>query len=275
MRRWLGKGLKRFNALRGLPTISPDRNLPAYKGWADPFEAFDKNVKARTERNITLDEVPGIEYRDRQIFPRAPKKALVWNEVEIALQDLADLATAGSKKALLGLPIEQLCGQMNSAMQLALEHPENHVALIVCLSHLTDPTDLGLVLQPLGELTKDIVTPDDADKKIQEQMQIQKQIQKEKVNAYTAARQRLAHHMQRAVDGFQISIGNRWKFVLQIASILLGFISVFGVLYFEPNVTIRGNIFDTIVTCLVVGTVAGFAASVIRDVFGLLDVVKK
>jgi len=154
--------------------------------------------------------------------------------------------------------------QMNSAMQLALEHPENHVVLIVCLSHLRDPTDLGLILQPLGELTKNV--PEGS---------VEEQIQKERVAAYSAARQRLTHHIQRAVDGFQISIGNRWKFVLQVASILLGIISVFGVLYFEPNVTIRGNIFDTIVTCLVVGTVAGFAASVIRDVFSILDVVKK
>jgi hypothetical protein len=264
MYRWLEKGLKRFNALRELPPFSPAQDSHAYDGWTDPFKAFDENVKARTTRNTDLGDEPGIEYlnRDRRIFRRAPTIESDWDIVEIALQDLADLATAGSKKALLGLPIEQLCGQMNTAMQLALEHPEHHVALIVCLSHLNDQMDLGLILQPISELTKEV-----ADDEVQKQ--------KEKVAAYSAARQRLAHHIQRAVDGFQISIANRWKFVLQISSILLGIFSVFGVLYFQPNVTIRGNILDTIVTCLVVGTVAGFAASVLRDIFSLLDVVKK
>lgn len=271
MYRWLEKGLKRFNALRKLPPFSPSPNSHGYDGWTDPFKAFDENVKARTKRNTDLGDEPGIEYlnRDRRIFRRAPMIESNWGVVEIALQDLADLATAGSKKDLLGLPIEQLCGQMNTAMQLALEHPEHHVALIVCLSHLNDQMDLGLILQPISELTKEFTDME----KMQRPIEFQQQ--KEKVAAYSAARQRLAHHIQRAVDSFQISIANRWKFVLQISSILLGIFSVFGVLYFQPNVTIRGNILDTIVTCLVVGTVAGFAASVLRDIFSLLDVVKK
>jgi hypothetical protein len=293
MRRWLGKGLKRFNKLRALQATSPQLFRPpqppplaqlpppspsasfqqqpplnpfvANEGWVDPFEAFDKNCHLRMKRNMDLDDEPGIDYlsQDRRIIPRAANKEADWDVVEIALQDLADLATAGSKKALLGLPIEQLCGQMNSAMQLALEHPENHVALIVCISHLTDPVDLGFLLQPLSELTKEM------------EEGREKQIQRLKVGVYSAARQRLAHHIQRAVDGLQISLGNRWKFVLQVSSIVLGIISVLGVLYFEPGVQIRGNLYDTIFTCLVVGTVAGFAASVIRDIFGLLEVVKK
>jgi hypothetical protein len=293
MRRWLGKGRKRFEKLRALqaaspqlfrppqppsfpqqPPPSPSASYPqqppvnpfvANEGWVDPFEAFDRNCSARTRRNIVLDEEPGIDYLspERRVIQRAAQKESDWDAVEIALQDLADLATAGSKKALLGLPIEQLCGQMNSAMQLALEHPENHVALIVCVSHLTDPTDLGFLLQPLTELTKE---SEDAR---------EKQIQKLKVGVYSAARQRLAHHIQRAVDGFQIFIANRWKFVLQLSSIGLGILAVFGVLYFEPGVRIRGNVPDTIFTCVVVGTVSGFTASVMRDVFGLLETAKK
>jgi len=293
MRRWLGKGVKRFNKLRALQANSPQlfrppqpppsaqppppglsasspqepplNPLAANEGWVDPFEAFDKNCHLRMQRNMDLDDEPGIDYLspERRIIPRAAKKEADWDVVEIALQDLADLATAGSKKALLGLPIEQLCGQMNSAMQLALEHPENHVVLIVCVSHLTDPVDLGFLLQPLSGLTREL------------EEGREKQIQKLKVGVYSAARQRFAHHIQRAVDGFQIFIANRWKFVLQLSSIGLGILAVFGVLYFEPGVRIRGNILDTIFTCVVVGTVAGFVSSVMRDVFSLLDAVRK
>jgi hypothetical protein len=293
IRRWLGRGLNRFDKLRELRDATPNlfrppqpppparepppgsaasdaQQLPpnplvANEGWVDPFQAFDENYRARIKRNMALGDEPGIDYlnQDRRIIRRAAKKEADWDVVAIALQDLANLATAGSKKALLGLPIEQLCGQMNAAMQLALEHPENHVALIVCVSHLTDPTDLGFLLQPLIGLTRELT-----DEK-------EKQIQKLKVGVYSAARQRLAHHIQRAVDGFQISNANNWKFVLQLSSIGLGILAVFGVLYFEPGVVTRRNVLDTIFTSVVVGTVSGFTASVMRDVFGLLDAVKK
>ena len=265
MRRWLEKGLRRFEALRVSYVPPQELQSRGYRDWVNPFAKFEENVSMRTKRSNDLGEEPGIPSDDSEIFPVVPKTGVTWNAVDIAIQDLADLATAGSKKALLSLPIEKLCGQTNAAMQMAMDHPGKHLALIVCFSHLTDPTDLGLLLQPIAELARD--TPNLS--------QDEKDAQKERLAVYSAARQRLAHHVQRAVDGFQISVDNKWKLVLQLCAMALGVLSVFALLSFELGSCIRNNIGGAIFTSLVIGCLAGFTSSVIRDVLSVLTLLKK
>jgi hypothetical protein len=131
-----------------------------------------------------------------------------------AKKDLVHVTTAGDAKALYALPIEQLCGQINAATQVILDYPERHSNLLQCLASESDPNDVALVNSPpvaraairtLMREKPDDLTPN----------------QRDQIDEFVAARNRISHQMQRAVDSLQISIGFRWKFWMQLIAILL------------------------------------------------------
>lgn len=112
--------------------------------------------------------------------------------------DLIRLATAGDRKAFYDLAIEQLCGQMNAAAQSLLDYPDKYPDLLRCLAALAEPDDIAEVLKPAisGQ---------------------------PKPQAMVDARARVIHQVQRSIDGFQISAGFRWKWILQISSFFFSF----------------------------------------------------
>jgi hypothetical protein len=223
----------------------------------DPFEAFDRNLAERSNRNNEFREDPSIEYLDGFRLRQNRGKITSWDAVEIALQDLAELATAGSKKALFELPIEQLCGQMGVAMQQALDHPSDHIVLIVCISHLNEPADLANILIPIDALTEP-------------------GLDKTRIALYTAARQKMSHRIQRAIDGFQIFIGNRWKLVLQLAATGISVVVACIAIYIQNKSNVGGHSTINILgSGIAVGVFAGFIAPILRDLLSVLDTVKK
>ncbi len=131
-----------------------------------------------------------------------------------AKTDLVHLTTAGDADSFYALPIEQLCGQINAATQVILDYPPRHWDLLRCLASQCKPADLAainppdpailaglkaLLRKPAIELTDD---------------------QHNQVDEFLAARNRVSHQIQRAVDALQISVGFRWKFWMQLISIL-------------------------------------------------------
>jgi len=135
--------------------------------------------------------------------------------VEQAKTDLVHLTTAGDSAALYSLPIEQLCGQINAATQIILDYPAHHWDLLRCLASQSNPDDLTITSPPnpatqlarRALLRKPAVTLTDDEHNQDDDL--------------VAARNRLSHQIQRAVDALQISIGFRWKFWMQLASIVL------------------------------------------------------
>jgi hypothetical protein len=132
-----------------------------------------------------------------------------------AKTDLVHLTTDCDSAALYSLPIEQLCGQINAASQVILDYPLRHWDLLRCLASQSDPNDLASINPPnpatllarKALLRKPAVTLTDDEHN--------------QVDDLVAARNRLSHQIQRAVDALQISIGFRWKFWMQLASIVL------------------------------------------------------
>jgi hypothetical protein len=177
---------------------------------------------------------------------------------ERAEEDLIKLATDGDGKALYELQIEQLCGQLNAAAQVALDRPRDHSDLMRCLASLADPVDVARVMFPPLEAKLARTQLDAAGQ--------------QRYDSFVDARTRVTHQVQRAIDALQINAGFRWKFYLQLASILLsGIFAGSGVAWFLHN----RDLWDRISAALVVGILGGFLAPVARDLVASVQQLRK
>lgn len=211
------------------------------RAWATSDESRPFLGREGT-RKASLTEMSGFSGRV------APAKAA---------EDLALLATDGDRAALYDLPIEQLCGQLNSAAQVVLDDPSRHLDLMFCLASRAEPLDLARLVFPPSEAR--------AARPRSGQGQ-------ERFDAYVDARNRVAHQVQRALDALQLSVGSQWKVQLQLASIVLsGVIAGLGVFLF-------GNIdgvLKRLAATLVVAVLGGFLAPVARDLVASLRQLRK
>jgi hypothetical protein len=174
-------------------------------------------------------------------------------------RDLIRLATDGDDNAFYDLQIEQLCGQMNAAAQVAIDYPQDYPDLIKTLACMAKLEDIRLLLDPPPAAKQPRSSV--ADPKSHEEF-----------NAYVDARNRVTHQIQRAIDALQVSAGFRWKWYLQIASIVLsGIIAGIGVWRF-------GHFQDTwkqFFTTIGVAILGGFLAPVARDLVASLQQLRK
>ena len=186
-----------------------------------------------------------------------------------AQADLVHLATAGDADALYSLPIEQLCGQINAATQVLLDYPSLHWNLLRCLASEAHAQDLALINPPDPAahaarkmlLRKPAVSLTDSEHN--------------QVDEYVSARNRVSHQIQRAVDALQISVSFRWKFWMQLASILLSAALgvatlLIGNAYFDMHLT-PSKEFSLIVLTAVL---SGFLAPVARDLVAALEQIR-
>ncbi len=173
---------------------------------------------------------------------------------------LIRLATDGDAAAFYDLPIEQLCGQMNAALQIVLDDPARNQDLLWCLAHQADATDLARLLAPPS---KDVLaTP--REKLAPPQL--------DTIDNFVDARNRVGHQAQRATDGLQIAAGFRWKFLLQMASLVVSAILAMVALYIGNRAL---ALTTSIWVGLLTGIAAGFLAPVSRDLVAALQQLRK
>lgn len=154
-----------------------------------------------------------------------------------ACGDLVELATTGDAHALFDLPIEQLGGQVSSAAAQALDYPARHDHLLRCLAASASPLDLDDVVH--HGASDDDATP-----------------------AMIDARTRVMHQVQRSIDALQISLGFRWKWILQLAAFGVSFaIAIAGVTATHAAASVA----DALLSALPLALVGGFIAPVARD----------
>lgn len=157
-----------------------------------------------------------------------------------ACADLVELATTGDAHALFDLPIEQLGGQVSSAAAQALDYPARHDDLVRCLAASAAAADVDAVLHGGG--ADDTTTID--------------------------ARTRVMHQTQRSIDALQISLGFRWKWILQLAAFGVSYaIAIAGV-----TATRALAVPDALLSALPLAIVGGFIAPVARDLVVALTV---
>lgn len=181
---------------------------------------------------------------------------LTWG-AQAAETQLVELSTAGDARAFFELPVEQLCGQMLSAAHVAVDYPDKYRDLLLCLAHSARGTDVSAVLNPPPEAQKklDDLSPDE----------------RKRMTDYVDARNRVNHMVQRAIDSVQIAMGFRWKWLLQMAAMLIsGFLGALayrmGSEPFEPATTMG--------YFLLSGVLGGFLAPVARDLVAAIESVR-
>src|SRR5216683_585835 len=139
------------------------------------------------------------------------RKAIEHEQLLKAETDLIRLATGGDRSAFYDLEPAQLCGQINSAAQMALAYPDRHPALLRFLAPEADETDIQTIVEQT-RLT-------------------QEQKQTENIDPLLDARNRVTHHLQRSIDALQIAMTFRWKFYVQIVIYAICFILAFVCLF--------------------------------------------
>jgi hypothetical protein len=163
-----------------------------------------------------------------------------------AERQLCKLATSSDVDAFYDLPIEQMCGQMNAALAVAIDHPGHYPDLLLCFASGADPQDVATVFEQSRKTTESSGVSDGGAPPIPQ--------------AFIDSRNRVANQVQRTIDGIQISAGFRWKWALQLISILLSFAIAASVL-----------IGERVVVILVAGLLGGFFAPVLRDILAALQ----
>ncbi|PYI93626.1 MAG: hypothetical protein DME97_05050 [Verrucomicrobia bacterium] len=166
-------------------------------------------------------------------------KTVTHEQLIDAETDLIHLATGGDQSAFYNLEAAQLCGQMNSAAQIAMAYPNLHPTLLRFLAPEADEGDLDKIVA--GEKA-------DSD-----------------VNALLDARNRVTHHLQRSIDALQIAMGFRWKFYLQSVSYVVCFVLAF----FCLSAVKQGGY--TVAETIAVAICAGFLSPVISDFAGAVN----
>jgi hypothetical protein len=165
----------------------------------------------------------------------------------VARKHLLRLSVDGEAHALFNLSIEQMCGQMNSAVQVALDYPARYSDLLFVAASGAETDDL----QALYRAAKaESTVPTDASR-----------------IALADARNRVVHQLQRAIDGFQIKTAFRWKRWLQTASFALSvLLSWIALLPWQG-----ADGLTKLAAILLTAAAAGFLAPVARDLTAALQ----
>jgi hypothetical protein len=175
--------------------------------------------------------------------PRAGRTGLAYR----ALDELLQLAVGGQEKALYGLPIDRLAGQLSAAAQAVLDYPARHESLFRILATGSNPDDVDTLLRPPPSAPLP-GQPMNADSQAE-------------ITRTLDARNRVSHQVQRNLDALQINMGFRWRLYMQLMSVAVG-----GVLAAGMMSVAKAGPLDEPMFVGGVGLLGGFLASVGWDV---------
>lgn len=175
-----------------------------------------------------------------------------------AEEDLVRLATSGDTAALYDLPIEQVSGLMSSASQIVLDYPPDHRDLLVCLAARARAEDLELLLAQGPSAARPRATLTEPDR-----------------SRFVDARNRVTHQVQRSLDGLQIAAGFRWKWLIQVLSIVLSAVLVWAGMALFVEAPRAGSGLHYFLLYLLAGILGGFLAPVARDLVAALQQLRK
>jgi len=163
--------------------------------------------------------------------------------IDDVLDEIHKLATAGDENALYSQSVEKLVGQINAALQMALDSPKDFRAIIVTLAGNANPLDIRIVLGGRPEVARSE--------------------RSEAMEDFVEARNRIASHFQRSLDGIMIAMNSQWKRRLHIWSVALSGMLIFlgaGV-FREGSIRSLGDL----ILWLLVAIAGGLLAPMIND----------
>ncbi len=172
---------------------------------------------------------------------------------------LLRLATAGEADALYSLEGDRLAGQINAAARMALDWPAGHEVLIHCLASEAGTADLQAAVSPPPP------TPPSASED-------EKSRARDRAAVYLEAKNRVAAHIQRTLDGFQIRLEYDWKRWNQAWAFGLNFGFVMVVLV--VNSYRAGGYRTETPAYALVAILGGFVAPLAKDLVSALEALK-
>jgi hypothetical protein len=174
-----------------------------------------------------------------------------------AEEQIVLLATDCDQRSFYDLEIEKLCGQWSAAIQLVMDYPHLYPEFLQCVAARATKVDFERVM---SRNYPDPLPPD-----VEAQLSLGEQKSRfDSRQAFTEARKRVMHQIQRAVDAFQINTSFRWKWLLQMTSFLLSFsLAAFAIVLSKGPVDVPGT--------LVSAAFVGFLAPVARDLFAAIQ----
>jgi hypothetical protein len=225
-----------------------DFHRSALLRWLDVVDNEGRRQVAQTTSKIREGQSESARSEENPHFDPDPA------------EDLARLSTSGHLDSLTCLQLEQMCGQISAAVEMALEEPSRHIGLLL---HLTGrPHFTKEDLEAVETMTR------------AEQAGGQAPPSPNSEDLYRA-RNRLAHMIQRNIDHFQISTGSKWRATLRNASMVVAAaIGLIGVLTFEIANS-RVPIMQSAVVVLMASVVGGYASSILRDIVAAITRVRK
>lgn len=155
-------------------------------------------------------------------------------------EQILNLTNTKDPTAFFEMPIEQVCGQLSAVAELILSQPQTYKTLIVAFAGSGASKDAKKLIQmpsaPLQTQSDDV-------------------------------RDRVAYAIQRNIDAFQIAAGNSWRRCMRLAAIIVSAAIAYGAVSRRPEI----RAWDVFMTALSVGLVAGFLASVFRDIVAIIE----
>jgi hypothetical protein len=252
LRQWLGASLRGDHSYEWIPGWA--KTLPSRLRGGDHLRQKNK------QRKDELECIRSIE------------------------QDLILLATSGDANSFYALAIEDSCDQIRKVLSVVLDYPESHLALLLCLAGREGYPDVDkLVPKHLrteeggshgSESNEDQEVPK-AEHVVGRHPARNRKVPAENaaLREMTEAKSRLVIKLRCSVDAIQTSIGFRWKFYMQAASMALS--AVLGAAAVEIG-AIAGHkpAMDKLSFALVAvltGVLAGFLAPVARDLVAAIE----
>ncbi|MBW7933251.1 MAG: hypothetical protein H3C62_06460 [Gemmatimonadaceae bacterium] len=171
-------------------------------------------------------------------------------DAEVAQVQLVRLSVDGDEQALFSLSIEQMCGQMNSAVQVALDYPGRFPHLLLVAASNADPSDVRQLAFAERPAFAEASSAENAGRVI-----------------IADARNRVVHQLQRAIDGFQIRTSYEWKWRLQMSSFGVSVVLAWIAMWSWDGASGLTKLLVIVCTALA----AGFLAPVARDLTAALQ----
>jgi hypothetical protein len=232
---------------------------------------YSKSWIARLKHGLNL-RFPSTKDEEHKLkVDKLRKKQL--DRLEEVEDELIALATSGDREAFYDLPIDGLCDQIRKIVSVILDYPNLHEMLLRVLARGASSSDIALLLnaQATDEKGQKAPTKKEATDNAQQTAAVvhAAPTKDEAAKAFreiTAAKSRVLSQIRCSVDAMQISIGFRWKFWLQSASMVLS--TVIGAVAFGLK-GVRGTsgAIDWAICgrALGFGVLAGFLAPIARD----------
>lgn len=185
--------------------------------------------------------------RSKSSKTERPKRTM-WRE-QRPIAELMLLMGSTNRVSLFDLPIDQLCGQIGAAVETAIVNPRRYRRLLRAM--------LGGESEVLRKLTaKRKASPISSE-----------------LDDLDQDRNTVSYQIQRRIDGFQIATAADWKRWLRMAAIYIS--GVIGIIATVAHGTARpSDIADwprLVIAFVASGLVAGFLASMFRDLAAIVE----